>query len=465
MSLDLWSSTLTLNKSQEWIEIQISTDRKSRSGIIEFKKPGLIVCRLPFPKNQDMMTICMSLIGLTIARSQIFRGGVLIHGVLVKTPPQLGGGSILLAGSGSVGKTTAANRLPPPWSALSDDTSFIFPSGTGSYQAHPWPTWSNFYSFKNHLISDKQRWDVQSGLSLKAIFFLRQSDRDFIEPLPVTLSLTFLFETIQQVSRLMTRNLADDEIREIHKMEFAAAKLIALSIPAYTLHLSLTGSFWETIEQNLTSPDFTKSKLKRSSGNLLTFSYSGPSMNPILSHPDILEVTPYADKKPQSGDVICFRQPEDIRITVHRIVVIINNSIITQGDNNSESDPFPVQPENIIGQVTAAWRFGKPRIISGGVKGRWIGRYIRFRNSINRIFSSPLHKIYQLLCTSEISQCLLSKLFHFKVFKFKQKHHKSIYKILLKNQIIGIYDHNNNLWKINRPWRLFINESNLPGIK
>lgn len=465
ISLEPWITNQSIEKDQELVELHITTDKKYRKGIIEFNRSGLVICRLPIPQNNDMLTVDMTLIGLAIARSYLPYGGTLIHGALIKIPADLGEGAVLLAGPSSVGKTTAANRILFPWVALADDASFIISSETGGYKAHPWPTWSNFYNLNNHIKSSTLRWDVQSGLNLKAIFFLHPAEKDFVEPMPVSSSITCLIETIQQVSKLMTRNLSSDEIQKIHKMELAIANSISFSIPTYTLHFSLNGSFWDEIEKYLIKSDFSRLKAKPSSSNLMTVSYSGPSMNPTLDYPDILEIIPCHVKRVQTGDIICFRQPENIAITVHRIAQINTLGIITRGDNNSEDDPIPVRIENVIGRVTAAWRYGKKRNIYGGFKGRLLSRYIRFQFALNRLFSKPLHKIYQKLYTSEISQCLLSKFFKFRVFQFNHDLSNPSIKIMFRHRIIGNYDHKNKKWQIIPPWRIFISESKLPLIR
>ena len=87
---------------------------------------------------------------------------------------------------------------------------------------------------------------------MRALFFLAQSEEDRIDPLPPTPAVTFLMETAQHVSMVMRRNLPVDEAQLLYKKQLAAAENIVRAIPTYTLHLTLTGVFWENIEKTLT---------------------------------------------------------------------------------------------------------------------------------------------------------------------------------------------------------------------
>lgn len=68
------------------------------------------------------------------------RGGLLLHGALAECKRQ----GVILAGPGTVGKTTASRRLRLPWHSLSDDATLVVRDRAGRFGAHPWPTWSRF---------------------------------------------------------------------------------------------------------------------------------------------------------------------------------------------------------------------------------------------------------------------------------------------------------------------------------
>jgi hypothetical protein len=253
-----------------------------------------VVCVLSPPTNRDVLTTQMVYLSLAIAREAQSRGGVLLHGALAEAPSThsatagrvarngsggrietqgagpagpLGfdtlrystgacssgygsGPGVILAGPGTVGKTTASQRLPPPWRSLCDDTTLVVRDAAGQYWAHPWPTWSRFYSIGG-VPGPGGSWDVQRAVPLRAIFFLSQSLDDRAVPLHVAPSAAMLMETVQHVSRSMTRYLAEDEVQALYREQLAAVEALARAIPAYTLHISLSGEFWKEIERVL----------------------------------------------------------------------------------------------------------------------------------------------------------------------------------------------------------------------
>ena len=93
--------------------------------------------------------------------------------------------------------------------------------------------------------------------------------------------------------------------------------------------------------------------------------YAGPSMNPTLREPEIMEIMPYAGRPLRVGDVAFFLSPEADQPVVHRIVRVTPAGISTRGDNNTRADTFLLQSKDIKGQVVAAWRGQKRRNIAG----------------------------------------------------------------------------------------------------
>src|ERR1035437_1916387 len=99
--------------------------------------------------------------------------------------------------------------------------------------------------------------------------------------------------------------------------------------------------------------------------------YFGPSMNPTLREPEIVEVMPYDGRPLRVGDVAFFLPPEADQPVVHRIVRVTPAGISTLGDNNTREDAYILQPKSVKGRVVAAWRGQKQRKIAGGLQ---IGR-------------------------------------------------------------------------------------------
>jgi hypothetical protein len=198
-----------------------------------------------------------------IAR-EILWGGVLLHSGLAAFRDQLspspkGGGSdrvrsggeggILLAGRSGVGKSTASRRLPPPWRTLADDMTLVVYDGQGTYWAHPWPTWSRFFGEGKGDGSDT--WDVQQAVPLRAIFVLERGETDRAEPLGPGHAVALLAELARQTSTQFLRGLSRDEIAAFNHQRFDNLCALVRAVPAYTLHLSLDGAFWEEIERTI----------------------------------------------------------------------------------------------------------------------------------------------------------------------------------------------------------------------
>jgi SynChlorMet cassette protein ScmC len=443
--------------------------------------PGPVVCTLPEPATDAMFTIGMTHVGLAIARAAQSRGGMLLHGALAEhdNPSGLTQG-IILAGPGTVGKTTASNRLPPPWRPLCDDTTLIVRDSQARYWAHPWPTWSRFYAY-NGDPPPGGSWNVQHAVPLHALFFLSQSPDDRIEPIHVPQATAMLMEAVQHVSSTMTRCLNPEQVHALHREQLAAAETLARAVPTHILHISLTGAFWEEIEQvlqydaihptrhasrathhisRLTQPAATES-LPNDTTLLVT--YSGPSMNPTLREPDLLEVAPYDGRQVRVGDVIYFEPPEEERKIVHRVIRVKPDGIYTRGDNNPTDDSYRLQTTDIIGQVVIAQRGPKKRRIAGGRSGALFGYAARLWRVINRGASGLLHGTYHILARSRLFRGLLPLRLRPRLLVFQSKKEQT-FKLVMGQREVGRYDNRRRQWTIQRPFRLFVDETHLPAI-
>ncbi|MBU0490717.1 MAG: SynChlorMet cassette protein ScmC [Chloroflexi bacterium] len=188
-----------------------------------------------------------------IAREMLPRSGVLLHSGLAQAPRHSSGAGILLAGRSGVGKSTASRRLVPPWRALADDVTLVVrdeaPHAGGTYWAHSWPTWSRFFGEEKGDGSDT--WDVQEAVPLRAIFVLEQGEEDRVEPLGPGHTLALLTELAQQTSTHFLRGLPLDEVAAFNLQRFENLCALVRAVPAYLLHVSLAGAFWEEMERVL----------------------------------------------------------------------------------------------------------------------------------------------------------------------------------------------------------------------
>jgi len=146
-------------------------------------------------------------------------------------------------------------RLPPPsagrcaWRALADDATLVVRDAAGQYWTHPWPTWSRFFGPEAGDGSDT--WDVQRAAPLRAIFVLEQGDEDRAEPLGPGHTVCLLAELARQTSTHFLRGWPLDEVAAFNLQRFENLCALVRAVPAYTLHVSLAGAFWDEMARAL----------------------------------------------------------------------------------------------------------------------------------------------------------------------------------------------------------------------
>jgi SynChlorMet cassette protein ScmC len=192
--------------------------------------------------DEILQTLQLIQFSNVIVFDAVTRGGMLLHGALIERD----GLGIILAGPGGVGKTTACNRLPEPWQALSDDTTLIVRDGMGKYWAHPWPTWSQFLVEKVG-----GRWELGIGIELKAICFLKQSDDTDMVPLGKGEMVCLSVECIEQANRALSRELEEGNYRKLSHLHFRNVCKMADVVHGYRLCLDLKTHFWEFLDDAL----------------------------------------------------------------------------------------------------------------------------------------------------------------------------------------------------------------------
>jgi len=154
------------------------------------------------------------------------------------------GNGVLFAASGGTGKSTCCRRLPNHWKPLCDDEVLIVLDKNNVYKAHPFPTWSD-YIFKRA----ENTWNVQYSVPLSAIFLIEQSPHDEVIPLSAPKVGMLITESSVQVwNRFLTHMKTELQIKIVQDI-FNNAFSIARSIPTFRLCVSLTGRFWEKIEE------------------------------------------------------------------------------------------------------------------------------------------------------------------------------------------------------------------------
>lgn len=466
-------------------ELVAVTSEDNRAPLPDPRGDGPLVCPLPAEVGGDMLMIQMNRLALLIARDAHQRGGVLLHGALAAYPQGRPGGQVpegpcgvVLAGPGTVGKTTASNRLPPPWRSLSDDAVLVVRDDGGRYWAHPWPTWSRFLAG-----GPGGSWEVQHAVALGAIFFLTQSPEERVTPLNRAQAAALLMGSAQQASGPLTRGMEESAVRAVHREHMDAVHDLAPAVPTRMLHLSLDGAFWEQMERAL-SGDGDRRGVPGAGGSsesgrrgaevgppggpsfdhdpsCLLVAYTGPSMNPTLREPDLLEVRPYGERPVRVGDVIHFLSPTSERWVVHRVVGLTPAGARTRGDANASADPGILPRSAIAGRVVAAQRGRRRRRIAGGLGGVTARHGARARRAADRLSRRLLHGAYHALARTGALRRLLPPSWRPRVLAFRARH-QVLLKLVIGRRVIGRYEAREERWHIRRPYRLFVDESVLP---
>lgn len=415
---------------------------------------GAVVCCIPQPANPDLQAIGLALVAEAIARESLLRGGLLLHGALAER----GGSGFVMAGPGTVGKSTASRRLPAPWLSLSDDMTLVVRDGRGGYLAHPWPTWSRF-----HAGGPGGSWPVERAVPLRAVFFLSQSPSDKLEPVGAVQATALLLDSDFSLTRAAGASITDSRSAVPEGIE--AAKALAAAVPAYKLELSLDGQFWNEIERVLpvaAAPPVEDAVDRcpgpaepRPADGSLRLVYTGNSMYPTLVDPELLEVESYGDKRVCPGDIVCFRLPTDSITVVHRVVAVGSGGIRTRGDNNAADDPDIVPALSIIGRVRAVQRGARRRVVSGGWRSLAALACARLGRGVWRRVGLVPRALYRFLSRLGPFDWLLPARLRPRLVRFDARY-RVFLKLLSGGQVVGQYDDRRREWRIRRPFYLFV---------
>ena len=112
------------------------------------------------------------------------------------------------------------------------------------------------------------------------------------------------------------------------------------------------------------------------SGSGLRFRAGGRSMRPCIRHGDVLTIPPNKDAL-YPGKIVACLSPDGKSIFIHRIIAIIQDQYILQGDNRAAPDGvFTIA--DILGCVCKVERQGRPVRFGLGWQGRIIAWLVRW---------------------------------------------------------------------------------------
>lgn len=201
-----------------------------------------VICEIGPKENHDLDIIRIMLSVYPIYQRVLDSGGLPFHAALLERD----GKGIVLAGSGGVGKSTCCRRTRHPWYALCDDETLIVRDDKMRYFAHPFPTWSEYIQRRS-----ERTWNVQREVPLSSIFFLGRAEKTEVIPIGQGKAAILINQSATEVCKRNWIHLDRGEERGLRKKLFDNACEIAKTVPSYILRVSLTGRFWEKIEEAL----------------------------------------------------------------------------------------------------------------------------------------------------------------------------------------------------------------------
>jgi SynChlorMet cassette protein ScmC len=219
-------------KSQDFVWLQIWTHPEIPD----------VICEVKEQEGNEEEVLAMRMALQPIYQRNQESGGLPFHAALV----EWNGSGILLAASGSTGKSTCCRRLRGPWRAWCDDEALVVRDNRKGYLVHPFPTWSDYFSNRSKLT-----WNVQRYLPLSAILFLEQAESDQVIPIGQGQAAALVYASTTQVCARNWMTLSREQLTTARKSVFESACDLAKEIPAYKLEVSLEGNFWEEMERVL----------------------------------------------------------------------------------------------------------------------------------------------------------------------------------------------------------------------
>jgi len=237
-------------------ELPLGGWRSSKGNIMEVwshEESSNAIFDLGEKSMNEIVILQMSSVAQFLFRKAAFLGGIPFHSALLDCM----GRGVLLAAQGGGGKSTCSRRIPAPWRALCDDETVVIKNSESNFRVHPFPTWSEYIWRRS-----TPTWDVQRNLPLAAVFFLEQAEKDEVISLGKATATACINRSAREPLDLIRVDCDPEEKRKIRKRVFENAAELAKAVPTYRLKVSLTGRFWEKIEEVLEREPSAKDEKK-----------------------------------------------------------------------------------------------------------------------------------------------------------------------------------------------------------
>lgn len=189
--------------------------------------------------------------------------------------------------------------------------------------------------------------------------------------------------------------------------------------------------------------------------------YVGPSMNPTLKASDLILLERVEEVC--AGDVVVFRPPGSHRSVVHRVIKVNKKGIMTQGDNNGESDPWLLPFGAVMGRVGTVLRGRRKKSVYGGFQGRVYGRAIRGLNQAAK-FSK---RIAFACCWPPCRFLILARVRRIKKymrFISIERAAGAEIQLIIAGLVAARLMPGEERWRIRRRFRIIVDEADLPYI-
>jgi len=189
--------------------------------------------------------------------------------------------------------------------------------------------------------------------------------------------------------------------------------------------------------------------------------YKGPSMNPLLTTPDVLHVRPYNGAEIRRGDVVVFPSPDGDCKVVHRVVSINGEEIRTKGDNNGHPDAWVLRREHIIGRVDWIERGDANIRIYSGATGRVQALVLKVVRLVESCACFLVRPVYNRLSKNRVLKRWFSDWTVRRVIAIARPEGEEL-QLLVGGRVIGRRPAGRHYWLIRRPFRLFVDDDSLP---